>query len=240
MSDAWGEDVVHLKLPFDGRLDPQSETGKAIADAARGKGKKRKSKEKDEPKPPAIPKAPGTAIEPLTGDEIKRGISQRARSAANLKVEGYSYQDIADLLEFDKAADAKRAVESVLAAIHGPGDYETIRIIAAARAEDALRRSTQMAKANFIQMEDGDRVPNTEQLRWHQQAGTDLMNWAVITGAKAPTKVEITPGDDDMERLVALMLERSGHEEIVDAEVIDLEYIPNEPVDDLGEDDDAT
>lgn len=191
-----------------------------------------KKKGDDEPKKAVIPRLPD-AQPALTGDEIKRGVSNRARSAANLKVEGMSYDEIAQVLDFPDARTAKRAVESVLAAIHGPGDYETLRIIASTRAERQFSRAAAMAGADYlVDGETGDRIANTDRLRWHQQASTDLMNWAAITGARAPSKVEITPGDEAMDRLLQEIARRAGHEEILDAEVLELEEVP---IEDVGE-----
>lgn len=186
---------------------------------------KAKPKKKSKSKKTPIPQLPRQEMV-LTGDEIRRGVSERSRSAANLKVEGYSYGEIADLLEFDTPADARRAVEGVLAAIHDPGEYDSLRLIAIARAEERLKLSSQMAKADFLVTDDGDRLPNLDKLRWHQAAGVDLMNWALITGTKAPTKIELTPGEADLERIVTEIARRSGHEDIVDAEVIELEALP--------------
>lgn len=224
---AWGDEPgdndgpVYLELNM---LDAQSKTGKRLQGGKKSKGKK----DKPEKKPP-IPKAPGSAVELHTGDEEKRGISQRSRAAANLKVEGFTFAEIADMLEFKSPADAKRAVESVLAAIHGDADYETLRMIAMARGEERYKNAARMANAMAFETEDGERIANTEQLRWEQQAGVALMNWATIAGAKAPAKLEITPGDSEVDRIVNLLASRAGHEEIVDAEVIELDGIETMP-----------
>lgn len=186
-------------------------------------GKKRAKKE--EPKKTPIPVLPDRPA--FTGDEIKRGVSLRNRSAANLKIEGFSYQEIAEMLEFQTATDAKRAVETTLAAIHSDSDLETLRILASSRAEKLLRQSMAMASADYlVDSESGERIPNTERLRWHQQASADMMNWAAIVGAKAPTKLEVTPGEAQFEEIVNRILEKSGIEEVLEAEVIELEAIP--------------
>lgn len=167
------------------------------------------------------------AEKPLTGDERRRGISDRDRSAVNLKLDGASYIEIADLLEFETPSDARRAVESALAQTHAPEEWESLRMIAAARAERQLARSTAMAGADFLHdKETGEKLPNYEKLRWHQQAGVDLVNWARITGAQAPTKVEITPDEAKMEQLVSHLLASGGHDDVVEAEVLELEAIP--------------
>lgn len=181
----------------------------------------RKKKEKKQ----GIPRLPKPKP-PLTGDEVRRGVSERSRSAANLKVEGYSYAEIADLLEYETPQDAERAVTGVLASIHGSDDYETLRLIVTARAEQQFKRSAAMAGADYLVLKDGTKVPNADKIRWHREASNDLMNYALITGTKAPTRVEITPGEADMERIASEILRRQGIEDIVDAEVIELDQIP--------------
>lgn len=192
---------------------------------------------------PVLPKAEP----PLSDSDERRGVSNRARAAANLKVEGCSYQEIADLLELNDAKEAKRLVESVLAAIHGPGDLETLRMVVSARAERLFRQSLAMASADFlVDRKTGKKLPNPDKLRWHQQASNDLMNLAAITGAKAPTKVEITPGEADYDKIVDMMLRRAGIEEVVEADVLELEAVPladrenddEEPDDDDDDDED--
>lgn len=185
----------------------------------------RKPKREEEKKKAVVPVLPERPV--LTGDEIKRGVSMRSRSAANLKIEGFSYQEIAEMLEFQTAAEAKRAVETTLAAIHTDSDLETLRILASSRAEKLLRQSMAMASADFlVDSETGERIANSEKLRWHQQASADVMNWAAITGAKAPTKLEITPGEAQFEEIVSRMLERAGVEEVLELDVIELDDIP--------------
>lgn len=209
------------------------------APRARG-GKKSAKKRKRTPQGiPQLPQRPA-----FTGDEIKQGVSTRSRAAANLRVEGYSFLEIAEMLEFPDARAAQRAVEAVLAAVHGDSDLESLRIIAAARAERLVKQSLAMAGADYLVVKGDDgteeRVPNRDKLRWHQQAAIDVQNWAAITGAKAPTKLEITPGEAEYDKIVDRLLRASGQDEIVDAEVIELDAIeaPVEAIFDPDEDDD--
>lgn len=158
-----------------------------------------------------------------------RGISQRARSAVNLKIDGASYADIAATLEYDSVADCRREIERTLAATHPIDDWNTLRATVVARAERQLERSFKMAGADYlVDRETGRPVANVEKLRWHQQAGVDLMNFATITGAKAPTRVEVTPAEEQMEALVERLLAASGHTEVLEAEVIELDEVPAE------------
>jgi len=186
---------------------------------------RREKDEGDEPKSAVIPQLPPR--EPmLTGDEVRRGISDRNKAAAKLKVKGHSYLEIAEILEFDDAAAARRAVEAAVAATLSPEELDLTRAIVVARAEEQFRQSVAMGHADFLVDDDGNRIPNERKLQWHQQASNDLMMIATLTGAKAPTKVEFTPSEAELEKIVNTIVLRSGHEDIVDAEVIQLDEIP--------------
>ena len=209
----------------------------AVARGAQKSGAKRAGKKRGKKHPGDDEKAKKEAIpslpkpeKPLSDVEVRRGVTNRDRSAVNLKLAGASYQEIADTLELRSAVEAKRIVERTLAATHSPDDWQTLRMVAGARAEQLFQRSLAMAGADFLVDEDGNRIPNRDKLRWHQQAGIDLMNHVQITGAKAPTKIEVTPDEVRMEEIVAELLRRSGEENILEAEVIDLDVIPSTDV----------
>jgi hypothetical protein len=172
-----------------------------------------------------IPHLPAP-VPQLTGDEVRRGVSNRNRAAMKLKSRGFSYLEIAEELDFPTAMDAKRAVESVIAATLTPEEIDMQRALVVSRAEELYKQSIAMATADYLVDDDGERVANDKKLQWHQQASSDLMNIATLTGAKAPTKVEFTPTEVDLERMVERMVQLSGHEDIVDAEVIEWDAIP--------------
>jgi hypothetical protein len=211
--------------PFYLPLQPQSETGKALARGDKPPGGNAADAgthpwDDSDPIPVVDPKPLQNTI-----DAVKGGVSDRAKAATNLKVDGFSYAEIADMLEFKDAREAKREIERTLALTHSTDDYETLRILAASRAEDRLRRSTALANADYLVLEDGTKVANDRKLAWHAQSGADLMAWATITGAKAPTKMEITPDLDSINALVDRFATMAGHEEILDAEVIELNAV---------------
>lgn len=196
--------------------------------APAAKKKKRKKKKRtawdDAPKAEAIPKLPTTRHDMST--DLKRGVSQRDRAAVNLKLNGASYVEICDTLEYESPDDAQRAVVRTLALTHSSDDWETLRLVEGARAERLLAQSIAMATADYLETEDGERIPNRDRLAWHRQAGVDLMNHAIITGAKAPAKVEITPGQEEIDRIVHMLAEKAGHESIIDAEVLEIGELP--------------
>lgn len=238
MSTPWDDAPAYMD--FDEPMGYDERVAKGV-DAP---GKPRAGKKRDK-KAPGDDDKLGKALvpvlpppeKPLSGDEVRRGVSNRDRSAVNLKLDGASYTDIAETLDFDSPAAAKRAVERTLAATHSTEEWDTLRAMAAARAERLFARSSAMAGADYlIDQETQEKIPNAEKLAWHRQAGADLMNWVTITGAKAATKVEITPDEETFDRLVGQMVGRLGHEDILDAEVIELDAIPAAPdYDDLEE-----
>jgi hypothetical protein len=216
---------MDFEEPGGGRMGTHPWDGAPQGGKKRGKKRGRREEEPPEQKEVAIPRLPSP--EPmLTGDEVRRGVSDRNRAAAKLKIKGHSYLEIADIMEFDSAQDAKRAVESVIAATLSPEEIEMTRAVVIARAEEQFRQSVAMGHADYLVDDDGNRIPNERKLQWHQQASNDLLMIATLTGAKAPTKVEFTPGEAELERIVNAIVLRSGHEDIMDAEVIQLDEIP--------------
>jgi hypothetical protein len=194
---------------------------------------------KVEPKKPRTVKGKRKKVKPIpvgrlpqpgalaTGDEIRRGVSDRAATATKLWIAGMPLSEIAELMDFESAADVKRVVEATASATLSREEMEMARILMRARAEKLWEQSFAWARADFLVLDDGKQIPNEKKLQWHQQASSDLMNLAILTGAKAPTKVEFTPAEEEIERLVNQIVLRSGPEDIVDAEVIDLHVMPS-------------
>jgi len=232
--DDRGPLVVNLSA-----FDPTTQAGRdGLRDAIRG-GRTRGGTgthpwDEDEPRDEPIPRAPRKELDVVPGRQ-RGGISDRDRAAANLKVDGFTYQEIADTLEFKDAGEAKKAVERVLAKTHSTDDYETLRILAATRAERRLAQSVRMADADFLVVTDEEgnetKVPNERKLAWHQQSAIDLMNWATIVGAKAATKIEVNPDVDQIEALVSRIVAGAGHQEVIEAEVIDFDVVSDIPMD---------
>lgn len=161
-----------------------------------------------------------------TDDRLVRGVSNRNRTAAKLWAMHKSYDYIAERCDFPSAAAAKRAVESVISATLVPEEIETMRLKVVQTAETLLADALEMAKADHLVDGDGTPVENVDRLRWHAQASAVLRDLAMYTGAKAPTKVEFTPGEAEMERLVNQMLAKAGHQEVLEADVIELHVMP--------------
>lgn len=207
-------DAVHLDFE-----DPA--VARAVAKARRGNTRKVEKRT-------VIPVLPETTV-PI--EEIRGNPGLRSRACVNLRVERTPWHEIVRLLEYDTVEQARADYLRTLASMHKPEEAETMRALTIANAEQLLHRSMQMASANFlVDAEHPEKkIPNREQLRWHAQAGQDLNLLATITGVKAPLKVEITPTEEQYALLTAAVLQARGVQPIIEAEVLELEELTEEP-----------
>lgn len=177
------------------------------------------------PKPREIPVLPSLGVEPadIVGDP-----DMRAVACVNMRLAGAPFHEIAKALEYKNAAMAKTAYIRALAATHPPEDWETLRQLEVMRAEQLLRRSFAMAAADYLVDKDDPtkKIPNTQKLAWHEQAGKDLALHATISGAKAPARVEIMPSEVELNQMVNAILLAQGELPELEGEVIDFEDIP--------------
>lgn len=165
--------------------------------------------------------------------ELRGDPGRRARACVNLRIERVPWAEIVRLLEYDSIVAARADFLRAIASMHRPEEAETMRLLTIANAETLLRRSMAMAGATYLVDMDAPtrKIPNTEQLRWHQQAGQDLNLLATITGVKAPIRVEVTPTEEQYAVLTAAVLQARGITPVVEAEVLELEQLPAEPED---------
>lgn len=170
-----------------------------------------------------IPKLPKFNV---TAEDIKDA-DRRAQACVNLKLAGASWQEIARELSYASAKSAQQAYVSALANMYPVEDWETLRQTEALRAEQQLNRSVMMASAEYlVDSETGERMPNRDRLRWHEQAGKDLALHAMITGAKAPTRVEVSASVQELNQMVDAIIASSGGENEVEADVFELDQLP--------------
>jgi hypothetical protein len=181
-----------------------------------------------EPKPREIPVLPSLGVDPA--DIAATSPDMRAVACVNMRLAGAPFHEIAKALEYKNAAMAKTAYIRALASTHPPEDWETLRQTEVMRAEQLMRRSFTMAAADyFVDMNDPTKkIPNTQKLQWHEQAGKDLALHAMISGAKAPTRLELMPSEVELNQMVNALLQAQGELPEIEGEVIDFEDIPPE------------
>lgn len=182
-----------------------------------------------------IPVLPPLGVDP---DTLKKP-DQRAVACVNLRIAGTPFHEIAAQLEYESAGAAKAAYTAALANLYPTEAWEQLRQTEAMRAEQQLRRSVAMASADYLLVhtgeldEDGNeiinRVPNTDKLRWHEQAGKDLMMHAIITGAKAPTRVEVSASVQELTEIANELIAAEGSRD-VEADIFELEELEAEVV----------
>lgn len=215
------DDVTHMSF----QQPPRKSETRAAAAAERG----------DPPKKPRtkgqIPRLPRRDIDP----EKLATPDQRSVACVNLKLAGASFVDIAKELSYASPQAAEQAYVSALANMFPPEAWESLRQIEAMRAEQLFAQSFAMASADYLVVdEDGEevQVPNTERLKWHEQAAKDLMMHAAITGAKAPARVEVSASTQELNQMVEIILHNNGAERAIEASVFDVADIPDDGVED--------
>jgi hypothetical protein len=161
--------------------------------------------------------------------------TQRSVACVNLRLDGVPFYKIAELLDYSDAAAAKSAYIAALSSTHAPEDWDTLRQSEVMRAEQQWARSSAMAQADFLVIydeetgEEIERIPNTEKLRWHEQASKDLMAHAIIAGAKAPSRVEVSASSAELNQMVQVMLTQvDGDRLAIEADIWDADLVPDE------------
>lgn len=188
---------------------------------------------KREPLKQRIPRLPSLGVDPAA---VRRP-DQRAVACANMRLNGAPFHEIAKALDYADAASAKAAFVSAMAGMNPVEDIETLRQSEAMRVELLLRTSLAMAAADYLVVTEIDpdtqeereiHVPNTDRLRWHEQAGKDIALHAMITGAKAPARVEVSASTQELNQMVHVMLQAQGAQAEIEASVWDVDEIPEE------------
>lgn len=179
------------------------------------------------PRPkPQVPRLPRRPVEP---DQLAKP-DQRAVACVNLRLAGTPFHEIANELGYASPSAAEQAYVSALAGMYPVETWEALRQVEAMRAEQLFRQSFAMASADYLVVEDEDgnevQIPNSERRQWHEQAAKDLMMHATITGAKAPTRVEVSADTQEINHMVEVLLSQNRGGREVEANIWDVEDIP--------------
>lgn len=192
------------------------------------RGRSKKSQD-DERRRVAIPVLPQVArIDPDDVD-LRGGVTQLDEAVVSMRINGAPFEEIARVLSLPSAQAAYTRMVAALAKTHPREDWETLRQLEVARMDKMVQRSMAMADADFfVDAEDPTvMIPNTDKIRWHQQAREDIALHAKITGAQAPTRVEITPTDQEYDALVTEVLRARGHSEPREFNILSLDQVPD-------------
>ncbi|OAN37437.1 hypothetical protein A4X16_16640 [Microbacterium sp. H83] len=142
---------------------------------------------------------------------------QRAAQAWHLRVLGRTWAEIAEAVGFANDANAIRAVRRFVGKLPEP-DVDETRTVWRERMEHLWGIAARDAEAGR---------PGAI------RAGVAVAQRAsALDGLDAPARYEITPAESQLEQLVQQMLARSGHVQVEEPEVLELEVLA---VDDAGE-----
>jgi hypothetical protein len=229
----WAEEGFVAPVGTD-RLNIPKPLSKSEKRAAAGK----KPKKPKTPRPliPVLPEIT-TEVEKITKP------TQRAAACVNMRLAGAkSFQFIADELGYANAQAAQDAYVSALAHMYPMSSWETMRQEAALRAEERLRRSLAMANADyFVDANDPKKlIPNADKIRWHEQSGKDLALHVMITGAKAPTRIEMSADTQELNSLLQELLVAQGAEPELEASVWDIDEVPSVEHEDIVDAEEVT
>lgn len=202
---------------------------------ALSKAQKRKASGRSgAPKKPLKERIPVLPEEPrVDPDSVPATADQRSIACANMRLMGAPFHEIAKELGYADASSARSAYIAALAKMNPAEDLETLRQSATLRAELLLRQSLAMASADFlVDKESGDRIANTEKRQWHEQATKDLNLLTIITGAKAPARLEVSATSQELNEMVHVLVQANGTPEaeadiweIAEMEAIDADIV---------------
>lgn len=181
-----------------------------------------------------IPTLPELIVDPSNIEKP----DQRAVACVNLRMAGAPFHEIAKELGYASPQAAKDAYVAALAGMHPAEDWETQREVEAMRALTLFRQALAMAQADYL-VDANDptvRIPNTEKRAWNETAQKALALHAMITGAKAPSRMEVSASTQELNSMVQVILSAQGKETEIEADVWDVDEIPSPEADPMGMD----
>jgi hypothetical protein len=185
------------------------------------KGKTRTPKKPRKPLKERIPVLPPLEIDP---EAITRP-DTRAAAVVNLRMVGTPWPDVVKELGYASVQSAQNAYYSALASLHPVENWEVLRQVEGMRAENLLGQAMRMASADYLVDDKGNRIANSDKLRWHDQALKALQVHATITGAKAPARVEVSASTQELNAMVQVLMQQHQGEIESEASIWDIEDV---------------
>lgn len=168
--------------------------------------------------PATVGGMPVPSLEEIEDDKINTDLAltsenpTRAQAAVALKLSGASYPQIAQVMEYASAYDARAAVERALAMSADTDDLGELRVLTSRRLERLLQTVWRRA-AN-------DRDP--DHLAYVRAALAIVDRHSRLHGLDSPQQMVVhTPSTLEVQRWVQTMVAQVRGEDIVEAEVIE-------------------
>lgn len=189
--------------------------------AAAGKaGKPRK------PLKERIPQLPPLQVDP---DDLTTP-DTRAAAVVNLRMMSTPWPEIVRELGYASVQSAQTAYYSALANLHPAESWDTLVQMEGMRAEMFVNQAMRMMTADYLVDDKGNRIPNTDKIRWHDQGLKALQLHARITGAQAPTRTEVTVDTRELNQMVQVLMQHEQGEITREASIWDVEDVEDAEV----------
>lgn len=152
----------------------------------------------------------------MTGKEVAPLPANRAAAALQLRIDGAGFGDIAKVLEFKDAKEARDAVERALASEYqSPDRIEQVRGLQSRRIDRIL----------MSLMKRATNPKDPDHLAYANRALAAIKQQTDLEGAAAPARVDITynPSAQQLEQWVQAVTARQ-HGVIEEGNIIDVEF----------------
>lgn len=144
----------------------------------------------------------------------------RAMSALQLRIDGAAFSDIAKVLEFTDADEARRAVDRALAAT--PTDMVTVE-----KVRDLESRRIERILVSLMKRATNPKDP--DHLTYARTALAAIKQQTDLHGAAMPAKVDISynPSAQQLEQWVG-QISAAMHKDVTEGEILDIEFVERE------------
>lgn len=174
---------------------------------------------------------PPTEVEKREARDRAVESENSATAAANLKIAGANWPEIAQVLGYSSPGAARAAAERAMAKMYDPEtDYAAMRQLASARYERVLRSLSRKALNEKLDVPDPrkpgatKRVENHEHLAYASLFTKVVGEIANLHGLKAPQVLQIqSPTDEEFAGTVHRLMELAGSLPAQEADILELE-----------------
>lgn len=143
--------------------------------------------------------------------------ANRTAAALQLRINGAGFNDIAEVLQFRDAAEARRAVDKALADM--PTDMKEV---------DRIRdlESRRIERILMSLMKRGTNPKDPDHLAYARTALAAIKQQTDLFGAAMPTKVDVTynPSTEQLEEWVG-QITTQLHKHVIEGDILDVEVI---------------
>jgi hypothetical protein len=178
--------------------------------------------------------------------ERRKPTERTAHAAVNMRIAAAPYEKIAEVLAYSSPSAARAAVEEQLAGMYEVEDRKSLFQIVSARYDTLIASLHPQATSAYVQDQDdyGPKiddegnpimVPNPNHLSYARTYADVLSRFSKLHGLDAPTQVQVTPGGDEFNQVVAAMVDKALADAPREADLFADEFIEDAVIVEPGE-----